>query len=405
MPQCLELPGAGNDERSRREQCSSLFLSYITTNPAQINMESLGCHRLLHMKLLLDVAENLKHHKKKKLDEEAVVHDASMLLGLSDETISDALKNLAKTDILVLRDNPCINYMNKMDLSKHLVARFLEKTAETSTDILDSEHQQPHAPSITTTSPQTSAVSKDIYSSFSHLASSFVEVQKVIEKEREINRCLLIENAKFISQLGDSAVTVESPSRCESDSNPDNEAIENKQTPIVLEDIRSKTMIEIAENRARTNRKGKSKKKASNLSKQETSTSSDSTTDPEIANLRSLSASASTSRKNKLSAMTRKTQIIITSNLATNQLRKLPALNQIHLKKTKRTVVLPVNHSHRQPAQITKEHGQKTRSLSQEIYQSIWYRGCCQTKTPSVNDTTQRYDASKVLRLLICMTI
>ena len=265
-------------------------------------MEPLGCHRLLHMKLLLDVAENLKHHKKKKLDEEAVVHDASMLLGLSGETISDALKNFAKTDILVLRDNPCINYKNKMDLSKHLVAKFLEKTAETSTDVLDSEHQQPHAPSITTTSPQTSAVSKDIYSSFSHLASSFVEVQKVIEKEREINRCLLIENAKFISQLGDSAVTVESPSRCESDSNPDNEAIENKQTPIVLEDIRSKTTIEIAENRARTNRKGKSKKKASNLSKQETSTSSDGTTDPEIANLRRLSASASTSKENNLSA-------------------------------------------------------------------------------------------------------
>ena len=73
-------------------------------------MESLGCHRLLHMKLLLDVAENLKHHNKKKLDEESVAHDASMLLGLSDEVISDAFKNLAKADILVLRDNPCINY-------------------------------------------------------------------------------------------------------------------------------------------------------------------------------------------------------------------------------------------------------------------------------------------------------
>ena len=217
------------------------------------------------MKLLLDVAENLKHHKKKKLDEESVVHDASMLLGLSDEVISDALKNLAKADILVLRDNLCINYKNKMDLSKQLIAKFMEETPETSTDSLDSEHQQPHAPSITTTSPQTSAVSKDIYSSFSHLASSFVKVQKVIEKEREINRCLQIENAKFISQLGDSAVTVESPSRCESHSNPDNEAIQNKQTPIVLEDIRSKTAIEIAENSTRTNRKGKSKKKGFQL--------------------------------------------------------------------------------------------------------------------------------------------
>ena len=137
------------------------------------------------MKLLSDVAENLKHHKKKKLEEESVVHDASMLLGLNDEMISDALKNLAKADILVLRDNSCINYRNKMDISKHLVAKLMEKTPGTSTDSLDSEHQQPHAPSITTTSPQTSAISKDIYSSFCSLASSFVDVQKVIEKERK----------------------------------------------------------------------------------------------------------------------------------------------------------------------------------------------------------------------------
>ena len=245
----------------RGAEVAVCFLSYTTTNPAQINMESLECDRLLHMKLLSDVAENLKHHKKKKLDEESVVHDASMLLGLSDEVISDALKDLAKADILVLRDNPCINYENKMDPSKHLIAKFMEEAPETSTDSLDSEYQQPHAPSITTTSPQTSAVSKNIYSSFSHLASSFVELQEVIEKEREINRCLLIENAKSKSQLGDSAVTVESPTRCESHSNPYNEAIQNKQTPIVLEDIRSKTTVEIAENRARTNRKGKSKKR------------------------------------------------------------------------------------------------------------------------------------------------
>ena len=106
-------------------RAGTLFLSDTTTNPAQIDMESLECHRMLHIKLLLDVAENLKQHKKKKLDEEAVVHDASMLFGLSDETISDALKDLAKTDILVLRDNPCINYKNRMDLSKHLVAKFI----------------------------------------------------------------------------------------------------------------------------------------------------------------------------------------------------------------------------------------------------------------------------------------
>ena len=116
-----------------------------------------------------------------------MVHDASMLLGLSDEVISDALKNLAKADILDFRDNACINYKNKMDLSRCLVAKFMEKTPETLRDSLDSKHQQPHAPSITTTPPKKSAVSKDIYSSFSHLASSFVEVQKVIEQEREIN--------------------------------------------------------------------------------------------------------------------------------------------------------------------------------------------------------------------------
>ena len=94
-------------------------------------MEPLECHSLLHMKLLLDVAENLRHHKKKKLDEEEVLHDASMLLGLSDEVISDALKNLAKADILDFRDNACINYKNKMDLSRCLVAKFMEKTPET----------------------------------------------------------------------------------------------------------------------------------------------------------------------------------------------------------------------------------------------------------------------------------
>ena len=266
-------------------------------------MEPLECHSLLQMKLLLDVAENLKHHKKKKLDEEAVVDDASMLLGLSDGVISDALKNLAKADILDLRDNACINYKNKMDLSRCLVVKFMEKTPETLRDSLDSKHQQPHAPSITTTPPDTSAVSKDIYSSFPHLASSFVEVQKVIEQEREINRCLLIENAKFISQLGDSVVMAESPSRRKSHSNPDNEAIENKQTPIVLEDIRSKTTIENAANRARTNRKGKSKKKASNSLKKEISTSLDSTNDREIANETvNSSTSASISRKSKQSA-------------------------------------------------------------------------------------------------------
>ena len=130
-----------------------------------------------------------------------------------------------------------------------------------------------------------------------------MEVQKVIEQEMEIKRCLLIENAKFTSQLGDSAVTAESPSRRERHSNPDNEVIENKQTPIVLEDIRSKTTIEIAENRARTNRKGKSKKKASNSLKKEISTSLDSRNDREIANgTVNSSTSASTSRKNKESA-------------------------------------------------------------------------------------------------------
>ena len=181
------------------------------------------------------------------------------------------------------------------------------KTPETLTDSLDSEHQQPHAPSFSTTSPETPAVSNDIYSSFSHLASSFVEVQKVIEKEREINQRLIIENAKFISQLGNSAVTVESPRRCKSHSNPDNEAIVNKKTPIVLEDIRSKTTIEIAENRARMNRKGKSKKKASNSSQKEVSKSSDSNTDLEIANETvNSSAPASTSRKNKQSAKDKK---------------------------------------------------------------------------------------------------
>ena len=46
--------------------------------------------------------------------------------------------------------------------------------------------------------------------------------------------------------------------------------------------------------------------------------------------------------------------------------------------------MLLANHSHRHPAQITKEHGQKTRFLSQEI-------ACCQTstKTPLVSDTTK----------------
>ena len=69
-----------------------------------------------------------------------------MLLGLSDEVISDALKNLAKADILVLRDNPCINYKNKMDLSKHLIAKFMEETPETSTDSLDSPLPRPKHP-------------------------------------------------------------------------------------------------------------------------------------------------------------------------------------------------------------------------------------------------------------------
>ena len=288
----------------------AVCLSYTTTNPTQLNMESLECHCLLHMKPLLDVAENSKHHKKKKLDEESVVHDASMLLGLSY-----ALKNLANADILVLRDNPYINYKSKMDLTKHLVAKFMEKTPETSTGDLASEHQQPHSPSITITSPRTSSVSKDIYSSFSHLASSFVEVQKVIEKEREINRCLLIENAKFISQLGDSTATVESPSRCECYSNLNNEAIQNKQSLIVFEDIRSKTTIEIAENRTKTNRKGKSKKKTSKSSQKEISTSSDTAT--ETVNS---SASASTSRKDSL-RKARKTQMIIISNPMLDQIR------------------------------------------------------------------------------------
>ena len=52
-----------------------------------------------------------------------MVHDASMLLALSVEVISDALKNLARADILDFWDIACINYKKKMDLSRCLVAK------------------------------------------------------------------------------------------------------------------------------------------------------------------------------------------------------------------------------------------------------------------------------------------
>ena len=71
----------------------------------------------------------------------------------------------------------------------------------------------------------------------------------------------------------------------------------------VNEDIRSRTTIEIAENRARNNKKRKLKLKASNSSQKKISTSTDSKTDIEIANEAvNSSASVSTSRRNKQSA-------------------------------------------------------------------------------------------------------
>lgn len=121
-----------------------------------------------------------------------------------------------------------------------------------------------------------SKMSFDIYQSFAKLARTVVDIQSLLEKERELNRSLEKQIFELRGESWKTTIEKDIHSRCDNHSNLSTANKENftkeQRTPIVYEDIHSETSTAIANGRIKSKgQKAKKKQIRSSLASKEES--------------------------------------------------------------------------------------------------------------------------------------
>ena len=210
----------------------------------------------IRMKAVLDIIDNIKHVKKKKIEKGTIVRDANTLLGLDADDTTVALQNLENEGIVNFQDDIAnVDVKAKWELSKSLIDINCERASveiiETNSTQTQTESFDPDISRLPFSCSRMDEVS-DIHRSFAQLAALMVSTQEIIQKERDLNRILAEENFDIKSKLQreQGSAKPEKSSRCETLSNEDNSNNADSQKPIITyEDIHSKTSAQITEQR------------------------------------------------------------------------------------------------------------------------------------------------------------
>ena len=224
----------------------------------------------IRMKAILDIIDNIKFVRKKKIEKGTIVRDANTLLGLEADDTTVALQNLEDEGILNFQDDIAnVDVKGKWELSKSLIEVTRERASVEIVEIRSTQTQTESLdPDISRHPFSCSRMDEvsDIHRSFAQLAASMVSTQEIIQKERDLNRILAEENFAIKSKLQreQGSAKPEKSSRCETLSNENNSNNAGSQKPIItFEDIHSKTSVEITEQRKKAKHKNNKKNKKS----------------------------------------------------------------------------------------------------------------------------------------------
>ena len=229
----------------------------------------------LKLKAVLDIIDNIKDVKKKKLDCNVILHEASAILGLNKNEIKDALQNLTEREILIVQDNCLtVDKKGKLQVTKNLlnllsnaapgIAHVSTSTVEMQTDC-PTELGSPPLSQIHYPQPVFREKECDIYKSFSQLSNSVADLQNVLLSEREMSRKLQNEKTDLRLRLG-LRNTDSSNNRPENlDGHSCIIVSPNKETPMtkpstVYENIESDQTMQIKTQRETTKRKRRRKR-------------------------------------------------------------------------------------------------------------------------------------------------
>ena len=152
----------------------------------------------IRMKVVLDMIDNIKLVKKKKIEKGTIVRDANTLLGLDADDTTVALQNLEDEGIVNFQDDIVnVDVKGKWELSKSLIEVTRERASVEIIEINSTQTQTESLdPDISRHPFSSSRMDEvfDIHRSFAQLAASMVSTQEVIQKERDLNRILAEEN-------------------------------------------------------------------------------------------------------------------------------------------------------------------------------------------------------------------
>ena len=231
----------------------------------------------LKLRIMLDVVDYVKQVKQKKLEKDLVVCETCTRFGLTGDEALVAFDELTERGILSTQEHSItVDGKEKFELTKNLFKAWQETSSPESKIVCTQTVCEEFPADVKTTCTQTSAqepptprlqhplepTHADIYHSFALLAKSVVDLQNVIDKERDANRILLERNHQRETSDEGAKILAQKPRKY--DKEPDNKKSNTIRSipPIVYEDIQSKTSDGIKN--LRKKKKKRSKKKATN---------------------------------------------------------------------------------------------------------------------------------------------
>ena len=132
----------------------------------------------IRMKAILDIIDNIKFVRKKKIEKGTIVRDANTLLGLEADDTTVALQNLEDEGILNFQDDIAnVNIKGKWELSKSLIEVTRERASVEIVEIRSTQTQTESLdPDISRHPFSCSRMDEvsDIHRSFAQLAASMV---------------------------------------------------------------------------------------------------------------------------------------------------------------------------------------------------------------------------------------
>ena len=235
----------------------------------------------LKLRIMLDVVDYVKQVKRKKLEKDLVVRETCTRFGLTGDEALVAFDELTERGILSTQeDSITVDGKEKFELTKNLFKAWQETSSPESKIVCTQTVREEFPADVKTTCTQTSAQEPppstprlqhplepthgDIYHSFALLAKSVVDLQNVIDKERDANRILLERNHQRETSDEGAKILAQKPRKY--DKEPDNKKSNTIGSipPIVYEDIQSKTSDGIKNLRKKKKKRSKQKAPAKN---------------------------------------------------------------------------------------------------------------------------------------------